>query len=102
VIVYLDHSTPDEHDAAAHFIRGHLAVLFALLMQDSPQNQREILTSLPEPSTRSKIARLMDDIQQFDSSSSADETESPGQAEPQSDMLKSAFEILRQLAQHDD
>ncbi|KAF8809523.1 hypothetical protein BYT27DRAFT_7094210 [Phlegmacium glaucopus] len=38
-------------EADASFLRGHLAVLFGLLMSDSPENQSAILESLPLPTS---------------------------------------------------
>jgi hypothetical protein len=55
----------DNDDPSADFIRGHLAVLFGLLMRDSPKNQTEILSYLPGATVRSKLDRLIDDAEQF-------------------------------------
>lgn len=38
-------------EADASFLRGHLAVLFGLLMSESPENQSAILESLPLPTS---------------------------------------------------
>ena len=38
-------------DASESFLHGHLAVLFGLLMSESPENQSAILESLPDPTS---------------------------------------------------
>lgn len=62
--------SPEAHaEADASFLRGHLAVLFGLLMIDCPENQTEILASLPAPSgkakDRVKLNRLVDQAKDF-------------------------------------
>ena len=45
-----NHATAEAlREAAASFLHGHLAVLFGLLMSESPENQLAILESLPLP-----------------------------------------------------
>lgn len=60
-------------EADASFLRGHLAVLFGLLMRSSPVNQTAILACLPTPSAgiggkgsdRIKLNRLVDQAREF-------------------------------------
>jgi hypothetical protein len=69
----LSADSPEAHaEADASFLRGHLAVLFGLLMMDYPKNQSEILSSLPAPATgngtvkdRVKLSRLVDQAKDF-------------------------------------
>lgn len=44
-----------EREAEAAFLRGHLAVLFGLLMMDSKENQMAILDALPGSSSSSDL-----------------------------------------------
>ncbi len=44
-----------EREAEAAFLRGHLAVLFGLLMMDSKENQTAILDALPGSSSSSDL-----------------------------------------------
>jgi hypothetical protein len=99
VSVYLDCPSADDDDPAAGFIRGHLAVLFGLLMRDSLQNQEQLLGALPGHSSRAKLAQLMEDAQQFRSSYSTDQADMSGQVGPESDTLDSALHVLSQLAE---
>ncbi|KDR80790.1 hypothetical protein GALMADRAFT_264743 [Galerina marginata CBS 339.88] len=58
--VALSEDSPEARaEADASFLRGHLAVLFGLLMIDHPENQSAILSALPSlsPSTMSSNAR---------------------------------------------
>ena len=65
-------------EADASFLRGHLAVLFGLLMSESPENQSAILGSLPVPTvatsprvqknktgTKVKLSRLAEQARDF-------------------------------------
>jgi len=62
-------------EADASFLRGHLAVLFGLLMSESPENQSAILESLPTPTTsraqknkannKVKLSRLAEQARDF-------------------------------------
>ena len=65
-------------EADASFLRGHLAVLFGLLMFESPENQSAILESLPfptsatssrvqksKPSNKIKLSRLAEQARDF-------------------------------------
>ena len=47
-------------EADASFLRGHLAVLFGLLMSKSPKNQSAILESLPVPTSTISCAQKND------------------------------------------
>ncbi|RPD65599.1 hypothetical protein L226DRAFT_543211 [Lentinus tigrinus ALCF2SS1-7] len=46
-------------------VRGHMAVLFGLLMERSPANQHTLLNALPGPDNRSKLAILLQHAQDF-------------------------------------
>lgn len=46
-------------------VRGHIAVLFGLLMQDHQQNQVILFRALPGPSTAKKVEILMDNVREF-------------------------------------
>jgi len=65
-------------EAEASFLRGHLAVLFGLLMTESPENQSAILESLPLPTSaassrvqknktgnKAKLSRLAEQARDF-------------------------------------
>jgi hypothetical protein len=65
-----------EREAEAAFLRGHLAVLFGLLMMDSKENQTAILDALPGSSSSSsnmksaiakhaKLSKLVDQARDF-------------------------------------
>ena len=45
-------------EADASFLHGHLAVLFGLLMSESPENQSAILESLPAPTSATTSSRV--------------------------------------------
>ena len=45
--VYEQHLRVEDDDPGTYIIRGHLAVLFGLLMRGSPSNQDIILEALP-------------------------------------------------------
>lgn len=45
-------------DPGADFLRGHLAVLFGLLMRDSTANQQEVLRALAGSTDRQKLSGL--------------------------------------------
>ncbi|KAF5316194.1 hypothetical protein D9619_006277 [Psilocybe cf. subviscida] len=69
----LSTDSPEAHaEADASFLRGHLAVLFGLLMMDYPKNQTDILSALPAPATGNskakdqiKLSRLVDQAKDF-------------------------------------
>ncbi|KAI0646376.1 hypothetical protein C8Q79DRAFT_909710 [Trametes meyenii] len=46
-------------------VRGHMAVLFGLLMECAPDNQRALLDALPGPSDREKLDALLQHAQDF-------------------------------------
>ena len=48
-------------------IRGHMAILFGLLLQGSPRNQRLILNALPGSSDRQKLNTLVRHAEDFTS-----------------------------------
>ncbi|CAA7269251.1 unnamed protein product [Cyclocybe aegerita] len=51
-----DSLTPEaQQEAESSFLRGHLSVLFGLLMINSAENQTAILSGLPTPSSSTKI-----------------------------------------------
>lgn len=75
----LDEDSPEARaEADASFLRGHLSVLFGMLMIDSPENQSAILTALPTLSLttspnpknlkmakRAKMNRLVEQAKDF-------------------------------------
>ena len=63
--VYVQSTAVDSEDAGAVFIRGHLAVLFGLLMQDCEENKTQLLDALPGASDRGKLGKLVDHAQGF-------------------------------------
>lgn len=63
--VYIQSTAVDSEDAGAVFIRGHLAVLFGLLMQDCDENKTQLLAALPGASDRGKLSKLVDHAQGF-------------------------------------
>ncbi|KAF8956935.1 hypothetical protein BDZ97DRAFT_2079509 [Flammula alnicola] len=77
--VPLSEESPEFHaEAEASFLRGHLAVLFGLLMTSSPENQSAILAALPSSVTmtspnakkmkaakRAKFTRLVEQAKDF-------------------------------------
>ncbi|PCH45061.1 hypothetical protein WOLCODRAFT_155076 [Wolfiporia cocos MD-104 SS10] len=61
--VYLQHcKSNDEFDPA---LRGHMAVLFGLLMQDCPENQRLLLSTLPGATRKQKLQSLVEYADEF-------------------------------------
>lgn len=46
-------------------VRGHIAVVFGLLMQDIPENQRILLSALPGNSDRQKLDALAENAREF-------------------------------------
>lgn len=61
---YVRYVKASSEDAGAVFIRGHLAVLFGLLMRDS-ENKVQLLASLPGVSSRVKLGQLVDHAEDF-------------------------------------
>ena len=63
VRAHVQHDSADtEVDAdgpSKHLVRGHLAVLFGLLMQQSPANEQIVLDALPGASRREKLNALV-------------------------------------------
>jgi hypothetical protein len=55
----------DHGDPTLDFLRGHLAVLFGLLMQDNLANQEELLKSLPGVSASAKLHTLLGQAREF-------------------------------------
>ncbi|KAH9922543.1 hypothetical protein B0H21DRAFT_701490 [Amylocystis lapponica] len=63
VLVYLQHcKSENELDPV---VRGHMAVLFGLLMQGCRENQRVILRALPGASDRGKLNALVEHAREF-------------------------------------
>lgn len=62
-------TTPPADTSDASFLRGHLAVMFGLLMRSSPENQEQILEALngtgAGASPRAKLNRLVDQARDF-------------------------------------
>ncbi|KAF7973917.1 hypothetical protein HWV62_13968 [Athelia sp. TMB] len=52
-------------DPGSDFLRGHLAVLFGLLMRDSPGNQKKLLAALPGSTDHTKISDLAQQAGEF-------------------------------------
>lgn len=71
--VYLQYYQPDtmatsseeDFDAGTHIVRGHLAVLFGLLIRDSPENERIMLSALPGSVRRAKLDGLARHAKEF-------------------------------------
>jgi hypothetical protein len=74
--VTLSEDSPEARaEADASFLRGHLAVLFGLLMMGSAENESAILSSLPSfdvnmkktalATRRTKLARLVEQAKDF-------------------------------------
>ncbi|KAI0635244.1 hypothetical protein C8Q77DRAFT_1054507 [Trametes polyzona] len=63
--IYAQHlSSSNELDVV---VRGHMAVLFGLLMDRAPTNQRTLLDALPGTSDREKLGALLQHAQDFTS-----------------------------------
>lgn len=61
--VYAQHlSSSNELDVV---VRGHMAVLFGLIMDRAPANQRTLLDALPGHSDREKLGALLQHAQDF-------------------------------------
>lgn len=62
-------TTPPADTADASFLRGHLAVMFGLLMRESPANQEHILGNLDGTGTggspRAKLNTLVEQARDF-------------------------------------
>lgn len=57
---FASEDTPEAHaEADASFLRGHLAVLFGLLMVGSPENQAMVLAALPSASPPTPSSNYM-------------------------------------------
>lgn len=67
VSIYLQHRKPSpiEDEDIDPIIRGHIAILFGLLMRDNVSNQRILLAAFPGSSTREKLAPLVESAQEF-------------------------------------
>ncbi|THH17311.1 hypothetical protein EW146_g3475 [Bondarzewia mesenterica] len=72
VRVYLHHCrrealelVVDADDPGAHIVRGHLAVLFGLLMRQSAANQAAVLEALPGSTRRAKLDALVGHARDF-------------------------------------
>ncbi|KAH9479321.1 hypothetical protein JR316_0007911 [Psilocybe cubensis] len=72
----LDEESPEARaEADASFLRGHLSVLFGLLMKENSENQSKILAALPTPTLttsknvnmvkRAKMSRLVEQAKDF-------------------------------------
>jgi hypothetical protein len=58
-------SEDSDPDAGAAFVRGHLALLFGLLVRGAPAGRTVLLAALPGVSARAKLARLAEDARAF-------------------------------------
>lgn len=72
VHVYLEYRKPDttkpseeDFDAGALIVRGHLAVLFGLLIRDSSENEHIVLSALPGSARRVKLDGLVRHAREF-------------------------------------
>ena len=67
VRVYLRYrkSEADEDDPGTHIVRGHLAVLFGLLMRECPANEAAVLAALPGTGRRVKLDALVRNAREF-------------------------------------
>ncbi|KAI0053231.1 hypothetical protein FA95DRAFT_1482207 [Auriscalpium vulgare] len=65
--VYLHYrkSDADHDEAAATIVRGHLAILFGLLMRGSAPNTRAVLDALPGVTRRAKLDGLLSNAREF-------------------------------------
>jgi len=52
-------------DPGANYLRGHLAILFGLLMRDDPVNQRVLLSALTGSNNRMILDSLVDQAREF-------------------------------------
>ncbi|TFY69847.1 hypothetical protein EVJ58_g195 [Rhodofomes roseus] len=66
-LVYSQHTKSETEDGVESIIRGHMAVLFGLLMRDCPDNQRILLDTLPGTSDKQKLERLTEHARDFTS-----------------------------------
>jgi hypothetical protein len=64
VSIYLWKSKANE-DHSSSFLRGHLAVLFGLIMEGGDDNQSALLALLPGSSTRAKLNSLAEHAREF-------------------------------------
>jgi len=62
-LVYVQHCKSEDHMDVV--VRGHMAVLFGLLMEDCPRNQDILLRALPGSSRRSKLNALIGNATEF-------------------------------------
>lgn len=62
--VYTEHCK-SEHELDP-VVRGHMAVLFGLLMRGSPDNQQLLIPALPGSSHRAKINGLVENAREFE------------------------------------
>lgn len=62
-LVYLERCKSD--DDVDPIVRGHMAVLFGLLMQECPENQRILLDALPGSCDKRKLSSLVEHAREF-------------------------------------
>ena len=60
--IYTQCHLEKDHDPV---IRGHLAILFGLLMEGHPPNQVVLLRALPGPSSKKKVRTLTENVREF-------------------------------------
>jgi hypothetical protein len=65
VVIYLQHRKASSEDEIDPIIRGHISILFGLLMRDSIANQRTILAALPGSTIRAKLIPVVETAQEF-------------------------------------
>lgn len=66
-LVYSQYGKSEAEDGVESMIRGHMAVLFGLLMRGSPENQRVLLDALPGTSHKQKLGKLVEHARDFTS-----------------------------------
>ncbi|KAH7911177.1 hypothetical protein BJ138DRAFT_1007185 [Hygrophoropsis aurantiaca] len=65
-LVYLEHrKSHNDHTPESSFLRGYIAVLLGLLIQDCPRNQPFVFALLDGRSLRGKLKSLIDDSRAF-------------------------------------
>ncbi|KAH9924173.1 wings apart-like protein regulation of heterochromatin-domain-containing protein [Fomitopsis serialis] len=66
-LVYSQYTKSETEDGVESIIRGHMAVLFGLLMRDCRENQRVLLDALPGTSNKQKLEKLAEHARDFTS-----------------------------------
>lgn len=97
---YTRYTKADFDDASAVFIRGHLAVLFSILMHNSHRNQEQLLAALRGSSHKAKVGGLVEHAEAFVSFyaklNKADKSRRAEESE-RSDTASQALDFLHEL-----